>query len=103
MRYNRERDFAASTNVTINEDCMKPITLSLLIPLYLAVSACATEPTNPETSCTSPRPQVCTMQYDPVCATLKDGAQATYSSGCNACADVAVKAYLPGGTCEALL
>ena len=48
------------------------------------------------TQCELPRPQVCTMEYAPVCATLIAGATREYSSGCNACADDAVAAYLPG-------
>jgi hypothetical protein len=53
--------------------------------------------------CTDPRPQICTMQYDPVCARLGDGDDAkwkTYASGCSACGDAAVSAYRPGGECK---
>ncbi|MFT5710321.1 MAG: hypothetical protein ACI8QT_001015 [Halioglobus sp.] len=46
--------------------------------------------------CVDPRPQVCTMEYNPVCAVLGDGSSKKYSSPCNACADDAVKRYLPG-------
>lgn len=49
--------------------------------------------------CEAPRPQLCTMRYAPVCATLAGGGQATYSSGCNACADEAVVSYRDG-RCE---
>ncbi len=34
--------------------------------------------------CTAPRPKVCTMDYKPVCAQLKDGSFKTYSNGCSA-------------------
>ena len=47
------------------------------------------------TLCKEPRPQVCTMEYVPVCARLEDGSVKTYSSGCNACADAVVKSYKP--------
>jgi uncharacterized membrane protein len=40
--------------------------------------------------CEDPRPQVCTMDYTPVCATLADGSVKTYSNGCGACADANV-------------
>lgn len=49
--------------------------------------------------CNAPRPQVCTMEYSPVCATLIAGAVKDYSSGCNACADDAVASFVPG-TCD---
>ncbi len=37
---------------------------------------------------------VCTMEYRPVCADLVAGGKATYPSGCNACADVAVASWV---------
>jgi hypothetical protein len=43
--------------------------------------------------CTEPRPEVCTQEYRPVCATLSDGGERTYASGCVACADVRVLGY----------
>jgi len=45
--------------------------------------------------CTDPRPQICTMEYLPVCADLRDGTQQTYSSGCVACSDANVVGYRP--------
>jgi len=48
------------------------------------------------TTCTDPRPQVCTMEYMPTCATLVAGGTKEYASGCNACADDAVSSYIPG-------
>ncbi|VAW58332.1 hypothetical protein MNBD_GAMMA08-2665 [hydrothermal vent metagenome] len=51
------------------------------------------------TICESPRPQVCTMEYVPVCATLKNKQLKTYASGCSACADVKVVNYKKGA-CE---
>jgi hypothetical protein len=44
--------------------------------------------------CKDPRPQVCTMDYTPVCATLPDGSVKTYSNGCGACADASVKSWV---------
>lgn len=50
--------------------------------------------------CAPPRPEVCTMVYRPVCATLAgEMSQTQYSSPCNACADDRVIAYREG-TCE---
>lgn len=57
------------------------------------------EPAGP-TACAPPRPEVCTMVYEPVCATLAEGLDRdTYSSPCNACADERVVAY-EEGACE---
>jgi len=50
------------------------------------------------TACTDPRPQICTMQYDPVCAKLEIGSK-TYATDCTACSDHAVRGYYPGA-CE---
>ncbi|MEH6582707.1 MAG: hypothetical protein V7754_12280 [Halioglobus sp.] len=48
------------------------------------------------THCETPRPQVCTMEYVPVCAYPLAGGTKEYSSGCNACADEAIAVYIPG-------
>ena len=48
------------------------------------------------TQCTDPRPQVCTMEYAPVCAVLESGARAEASSACNACADDKITGYVLG-------
>lgn len=50
--------------------------------------------------CTDPRPQVCTMEYNPVCGNLLAGGRQDYSSGCNACADEAVSSYEQGSCPE---
>jgi len=67
----------------------------------LGLAACGGNPPVPEsapvpgTVCSDPRPQVCTMEYRPVCVTLIAGGTKQYVSGCNACADDAVASYLP--------
>ncbi len=61
-----------------------------------ALGACANSasekvvPAAGATICKNPRPQVCTMDYRPVCATFKDGSAKTYSNGCGACTDTNV-------------
>lgn len=62
------------------------------------LSACATTPDI--VPCTDPRPQVCTMEYNPSCAQRGDGTRADYSSPCNACADDNVTGYTPGACPE---
>ena len=66
----------------------------------VALGACASGPKEPmaaatgATICEDPRPQVCTMDYRPVCGTLEDGTTKTYSNGCGACADVEVVSWV---------
>lgn len=46
--------------------------------------------------CQDPRPEVCTMEYDPVCGKKSDGSYKTYSNGCTACSDPDVMSYCKG-------
>jgi len=48
------------------------------------------------TVCEEPRPQVCTMDYRPVCGNLADGSVKTYSNGCGACGDAKVTSWVEG-------
>lgn len=66
--------------------------------VLLLLSACATTPE--VVPCAEPRPQVCTMEYNPTCAERVDGSRADYSSPCNACADDSVTGYTPGACPE---
>ena len=53
------------------------------------------------TTCEDPRPKICTMRYEPVCAVMATGRITTYPSACNACADIAVSGWRPD-PCEDL-
>ena len=95
------------------------------LPLLLLLVACSQAPvaSEPATSpppppadtsaknepvmCKDPRPEVCTMIYDPVCATRDTGVrcittpcpsseQVTKSSSCNACSDPKVISWVKG-------
>ena len=71
--------------------------LALGLTLLMGLAACETQPTPTlVTQCSDPRPQVCTMEYAPVCADLVAGGKKQYASACNACADDAVSGYLKG-------
>ncbi|VAW58253.1 hypothetical protein MNBD_GAMMA11-2826 [hydrothermal vent metagenome] len=48
------------------------------------------------TICTEPRPQICTREYVPVCASLKGGSAKTMPSGCSACSKSDVVSYKAG-------
>jgi hypothetical protein len=65
------------------------------------LAACSTPPpaASLRTQCTTPRPQVCTMIYAPVCALHEDGRERSHASGCNACADDTAVDYREG-SCE---
>ena len=51
------------------------------------------------TACTDPRPEMCTMDYNPVCGMHADGSRKTYSNGCSACTNAAVVGW-SAGACE---
>jgi len=81
-------------------------TRGLMAGLMVFLSACATtppvEPTMATTAqvCEEPRPQVCTMDYRPVCASLVGGGVKTYANGCGACGDAAVSSWIEGACPE---
>jgi hypothetical protein len=66
------------------------------------LSACTsiTSETNSDMSelikCPEERPEMCTMQYEPVCANLQDNTQQTFSNGCSACSGKETIAYQQG-------
>ncbi|WP_116367224.1 hypothetical protein [Parahaliea mediterranea] len=80
-----------------------------LLSLTLLFAACSAAPPPPPTApadsltgqCSEPRPQVCTMEYDPVCGELRGGGRTDYSSPCNACAHDEVVSYLKGACAQA--
>jgi hypothetical protein len=48
------------------------------------------------TECNDPRPEVCTMDYNPVCGQREDWSKETYGNGCDACSDPDVVSHVPG-------
>ncbi len=51
------------------------------------------------TTCEDPRPQVCTLQFQPVCGFSSADEFKTYSNACSACSDEIVTGHRPGA-CE---
>jgi hypothetical protein len=83
---------------------MKIGLLSLLI-LTLLLGGCATSTPDTENvakleGCEEPRPQVCTMDYRPVCASLVGGDWKTFSNGCSACTDSNAEGWREGACAE---
>jgi len=83
---------------------MKMGSLVLVVwPLLLGGCAATTADTKSPVKlqdCEEPRPQVCTMDYRPVCASLSDGSSKTFSNGCSACADSRVEGWHDGACAE---
>ncbi|MDX2320151.1 MAG: hypothetical protein QNK26_06070 [Moritella sp.] len=80
----------------------------LLALTVFGLAACSnTEPT-PETtkplptlpsysnSCPDERPQICTMDYNPVCGITESGELKTFGNACGACSDETVRGYSAG-------
>lgn len=72
----------------------------------IALGACATGSKDEMvaasgvTVCEDPRPEVCTMDYRPVCGRLEDGSTQTYANGCGACADPEVVSWVENACVE---
>ena len=68
--------------------------------VFLGACAAADVPSQQQkmamTQCKDPRPQICTMDYSPVCGISQDGSKKTYSNGCGACSDPKVMEYSQG-------
>ena len=69
--------------------------------LILLFSGCTSQTINPDdmTLCTNPRPEICTMEYNPVCGFMQNNDSGTYASPCTACSDSTVVGYTMG-SCE---
>ena len=80
----------------------KTILLALTV---LGLAACSNTETTAETikplptlptygnSCPDERPQMCTMDYHPVCGTTASGELKTFANACAACSDTTVRGY----------
>ncbi len=88
---------------------------SLLLGLSLIACQSGSKLKKPSSNtfvqCKSPRPEMCTKQYLPVCASKDTGIRCvttpcpsrqdvTYSNACSACTDPKVYGYISGGACN---
>ncbi|MGJ8669545.1 MAG: hypothetical protein ACSHXK_08665 [Oceanococcus sp.] len=94
----------------------KTLLHTILVSLTMAILSCSGESGNADsadmtTICEDPRPEACTANYQPVCATRDNGVRcvttpcdstemATYSNGCSACADERVFEYQDGACAD---
>ena len=78
--------------------------IAFLLLSAITFGCSATKVDKDITICTEPRPEVCTMDYTPVCG-LRNVAgkeeRKTYSNACSACSDPTVIGYKKD-TCEAI-
>lgn len=70
--------------------------MSAVLLMSVLVSACGNTQV---TRCEAPRPEICTEQFTPVCATQQDGTLVNYPNACYACRDDKVASYV-AGQCE---
>ena len=72
----------------------------ILVAIFLiAFSASACSTTKKKVNlmkCPDERPEMCTMQFDPVCGILNDDTRKTFSNACSACANKLVIGYQQG-------
>lgn len=72
----------------------RKISVAIVLALLLGCTSPSQDPQDSSWSrCTDPRPQICTREYDPVCARRSDGSWHTLSTGCTACSDEEVEGF----------
>ncbi len=76
---------------------MKTKILTLIIPLCACNSAPEDVTNIDYTMCKDPRPEVCTMDYNPVCGLRSDGTEIkTFGNACTACSEKETIEYKTG-------
>lgn len=76
---------------------MKGKLLIIILILVASITGCTTVNTNKAANnivvCETPRSQICTMDYRPVCGLITGKQTKTYSNGCVACSNPIVISY----------
>jgi hypothetical protein len=86
------------------------VVLSVLMPVWVAACAgpqhAGSQPTGSQHAgpigaelqqqCPQQRPQMCTLEYAPVCALLENKQHKEFSNACSACSDSTVVGYIAG-------
>ena len=86
---------------------MSRVCAGILYGAITLLAGCATSAGDPAAAvapsaqiCKDPRPQVCTMDYRPVCANMEGGSLKTYANGCGACSVGRVIGWVEGACAE---
>jgi len=69
----------------------------LFAACFLSVAAYAHDSDEKDkkiTLCKEPRPQMCTMDYTPVCGLVNNNMVKTFGNACGACGELKVSAYI---------
>lgn len=85
---------------------LNKLALPVLLMAFVTVTSlsCAVSPEKDVvdkklTQCETPKPQVCTRDYNPVCGFESDGNHKTFSNACTACSNENVISY-DDGVCK---
>lgn len=75
---------------------VKSMKVFCLITATLFISSCQSTPIRAvkQINCSDPRPEMCTMEYQPVCGFYLDNSSKTYPNACTACSDKNVVRYI---------
>jgi len=69
-----------------------------IMTLCLLLSACQSTAIKQDlqTNCPDLRPQMCTMDFKPVCGVFSEGTTKTFSNACTACSDKNILGFQEG-------
>jgi hypothetical protein len=84
---------------TINFNRLRTPLVFLISFLLFGCSGKQNKPDSEIILCENPRPEVCGMVYDPVCAKTLSGKWVVKSNRCNACRSADVQGYKLGKAC----
>ncbi|WP_411992738.1 hypothetical protein [Agarivorans sp. DSG3-1] len=76
---------------------IKHVVIAFFTLLLMACSQASEPQLKADGVCEEPRPEICTMQYDPVCGEV-NGELKEYGNACSACGDPELMSYQEG-TC----
>ena len=85
--------------------------ISLLLVMLALISGCQSDVNSDQSRpdselevvmemCMDPRPQICTMEFVPVCGVRDGGEKESFPNGCGACSNQGIVGYLPGECSE---
>ncbi|MEE1675332.1 hypothetical protein SNR37_000657 [Agarivorans aestuarii] len=78
---------------------IKHVVIAFFSLILMACSQAPESVLKVDGSCEEPRPQICTMEYDPVCGEV-NGELKEYGNACSACGDPELSTYQKGACPE---